>query len=156
MSTDFDALVAANMNTIANIARSYTNILDAQDLKQEILIQLWRGFQSFRGESAPKTWLYRVAINTAVSFQRREIKSRLGDAKNRSMRSDSAYSSGLSQNEILKEFVAVLNEVDRAVLMMYLDGLTAAEMENVLGIKANAISVRISRMKAKFEAQFVD
>ncbi len=156
MAIDFDSLITENINSIRNIARSYTNFRDSEDLMQEILIQLWRSHGNFRGDSRPETWLYRIAINTAITFQRQEIRNRKGKEKNRSLRTDGAFSAGLSQEEILQAFVGELNDVDRAVLMMYLDGLTAVEMESVLGVKANAINVRISRLKGKFEEQFVD
>jgi len=129
---------------------------DYEDLMQEILVQLWRSFGNFRGDSKFETWLYRIAINTAVSFQRSEIKERKGKEKNTLLQSNNASSGGLSHDEILHAFIKELNNIDRAVLMMYIDGLTAIEMESVLGIKSNAIKARVSRLKAKFSEQFVD
>ena len=156
MAIDFDSLITGNIRSIRNIARSYTSSRDAEDLVQEILIQLWRSHRTFRGDSAPDTWLYRIAINTAVTFQRKEIRNRKGQEKNRSLRTENAFSAGLSQDEVLELFVRELNDVDRVVLTMYLDGLTSGEMETVLGITANAINVRISRLKRKFENKFVE
>jgi len=156
MTTEFESLITKNSNTIRNIARSYTNMYDYEDLMQEILTQLWRSFASFRGDSKFETWLYRIAINTAVTYQRSEIKERKGSEKNTSLHSNNASLDGLSHDEILQTFIKKLNKVDSAVLMMYIDGLTANEMESVLGIKANAIKVRISRLKVKFQEQFVD
>ncbi|TQV88322.1 RNA polymerase sigma factor [Aliikangiella coralliicola] len=156
MTIDFESLITNNSSKIRNIARSYTNFHDYEDLMQEILTQLWRSHSRFRGDSKVETWLYRIAINTAVSYQRTEIKQRKVKEKSIAMKSVDAASQGLSHDEILHAFISTLNEIDRAVLMMYLDGLTASEMESVLGIKANAIKVRISRLKVKFREQFVD
>ncbi len=156
MTIEFESLISKNSKTIRNIARSYTNMYDYEDLMQEILVQLWRSFGNFRGDSKFETWLYRIAINTAVSFQRSEIKERKGKEKNTLLQSNNASSGGLSHDEILHAFIKELNNIDRAVLMMYIDGLTAIEMESVLGIKSNAIKVRVSRLKAKFSEQFVD
>jgi RNA polymerase sigma-70 factor (ECF subfamily) len=156
MTIEFESLISKNSKTIRNIARSYTNMYDYEDLMQEILVQLWRSFGSFRGDSKFETWLYRIAINTAVSFQRSEIKERKGKEKNTLLQSINASSGGLSHDEILQAFIKELNNIDRAVLMMYIDGLTTAEMESVLGIKSNAIKVRVSRLKIKFSEQFVD
>ena len=156
MSSDFESLIAKKLNTIRNIARSYTNSNEYEDLMQEILTQLWRSFGSFRGDSKIDTWLYRVAINTAVTYQRLEIKERITKEKSIYLKKDNTISHGLSEAEIFYAFVKELNDVDRAVLMMYLDCLTANEMESVLGITANAIKVRISRLKVKFREQFVD
>ena len=156
MTIDFESLIAKNSNTIRNIARSYTNFHDYEDLMQEIYTQLWRSYSSFRGDSKFETWMYRIAINTAITFQRLEIKERKGKEKNSSLLSEDTSPHGSSQDEILQAFVKELNDVDRAVLMMYIDGLTTPEMESVLGIKANAIKVRISRLKVKFREKFVD
>lgn len=156
MTIEFESLISKNSKTIRNIARSYTNMYDYEDLMQEILVQLWRSFGNFRGDSKFETWLYRIAINTAVSFQRSEIKERKGKEKNTLLQSNNVSSGGLSHDEILHAFIKELNNIDRAVLMMYIDGLTAIEMESVLGIKSNAIKVRVSRLKAKFSEQFVD
>ena len=156
MTIEFESLITKNSNTIRNIARSYTNLHDYEDLMQEILTQLWRSFSNFRGDAKFETWLYRIAINTAVTFQRTEIKERKGKEKITSLNRDINSSQGASHDEILHAFVHKLNDVDRAVLMMYIDGLTAKEMESVLGIKVNAIKVRVSRLKVKFSEQFVD
>ena len=156
MAIDFDMLISGNIRSIRNIARSYTSPRDSEDLVQEILIQLWRSHRNFRGDSTPETWLYRIAINTAVTFQRKEIRNRKGQEKNRSLLIDNSFAAGLSQDEVLELFVRDLNDVDRAVLTMYLNGLTSAKMEGVLGITANAINVRISRLKSRFEDKFVD
>jgi len=156
MTIEFEALLIKNINTIRNIARSYTNMYDYEDLMQEITTQLWRSYGSFRGDSKFETWLYRIAINTAVTFQRSEIKERKSKEKNILVPSISSASSGLSHAEILQNFTNELNNVDRAVLMMYIDGLTANEMESVLGITANAIKVRVSRLKVKFKELYID
>ncbi len=91
MAIDFDSLISENINSIRNIARSYTNFRDSEDLMQEILIQLWRSHGNFRGDSRPETWLYRIAINTAITFQRQEIRNRKGQEKNRSLRTDGTF-----------------------------------------------------------------
>lgn len=156
MAMDFDRLVKDNLRSIRRIALSYTNFSDAEDLMQEILIQLWRSFPKFRGDSKPQTWLYRVAINTAISFQRKEIRSRMALEINELIRTQGGLLDELPQEEILKQFVKGLGDLDRAVLTLYLDGVGATEMADVLGLTANAINIRISRLKDKFGKQFVD
>lgn len=156
MAMDFDRLVKDNLRSIRRIALSYTNFSDAEDLMQEILIQLWRSFPKFRGDSKPETWLYRVAINTAISFQRKEIRSRMALEIKELIRTQGGLLDELPQEEILKQFVKGLGDLDRAVLTLYLDGVGATEMADVLGLTANAINIRVSRLKDKFGKQFVD
>jgi len=154
MDIDFNSLISKCENSIRSIARSYSDFNDYEDLLQEILTQLWRSYSNFRGDSKIETWVYRIAINTAITYQRSEIKNRKG--KDASQKSEGTELDGPSQDEILRTFTNSIGKVDRAVLVLYLDGLTANEMESILGIKANAIKVRISRLKTKFKEQFVD
>ncbi|MCO7223401.1 RNA polymerase sigma factor [Pleionea sp. CnH1-48] len=156
MTIDYEQLIEANIRTIRNIARSYTALHDHEDLMQEIMIQLWRSRNNFRGDAKAETWLYRVAINTAISYQRSAIRERKNKAHKPLSSQEQLQLSGLSQEEILSTFVSQLNDVDRAVFVMYLDGLNASQMEEVLGTKANTIKVRISRLKTKFRETFVD
>lgn len=156
MKINFDTLLADNLATVRNIARSYTSYFEYEDLMQDICIQLWRSFKTFKGQSKVETWLYRVAINTAITYQRKEIKDRKGKAKMNSLNRQENTSDGLSEYEILNNFTEQLNDVDKAVLLMYLDNFSAKQMEAVLGIKDSTIRVRISRLKSNFESQFIE
>lgn len=71
----FEELAAANRRRIMAIARAYAPARDRQDLYQEILLQVWKSLGAFQGRSAPSTWIYRVALNTAITFRRRNAKS---------------------------------------------------------------------------------
>lgn len=156
MTVEFESLITKHSNTIRNIARSFCNSDDHEDLIQDILVQLWRSFSRFRGDSTFETWLYRIAINTAINYQRAVIKTRKGKENSESAQNITTSLDGLSHEQILQAFINQLNQVDRAVLMMYVDGFSSNEMESVLGIKANAIKVRVSRLKAKFNEQFIN
>jgi RNA polymerase sigma-70 factor (ECF subfamily) len=156
MKDSFDILIANNLRTIRSIARSYTSYLDYEDLMQDICVQLWRSFRKFKGESKAETWLYRVAINTAITHQRKEIRNRKGKEKITALEIPHQSSGGLSEQQILQSFTNELGDVDKAVLLMYLDNFSAKQMEGVLGIKENTIRVRVSRLKSKFEQQFIE
>jgi RNA polymerase sigma-70 factor (ECF subfamily) len=156
MKIDFDTLLADNLATVRSIARSYTSYFEYEDLMQDICVQLWRSFKSFKGQSKIETWLFRVAINTAITYQRKEIKDRKGKEKISSLNQQRNTSDGLSEHEILCNFTEQLNDVDKAILLMYLDNFSAKQMEAVLGIKDSTIRVRISRIKSNFESQFIE
>jgi len=120
-------------------------------------LRLWRSLPSFRGEAKIETWIYRVALNAAMTSVKETIKSRELRAA-LVVQSEVAESAapGANPADVLANFMAGLGDIDASVLMMYLDGLTADEMSSVLGISANAINVRINRLKQKFNDTYID
>ena len=156
MSAEFEALVGKNRRAIANIVRGYAFGREREDLEQEILTQLWRSFDSFRGDSKFETWLYRIAINTCVTFQRRVVRERQGSELLQGQANMEETRIGLSHDQLLQAFSHTLSEVERAIFIMYIEGLSSTEMESVLGIKASTIKVKVSRLKQKFKQQFVE
>jgi RNA polymerase sigma-70 factor, ECF subfamily len=160
MSETFENLINDNQRKIQNIAFSYADQNEREDLIQDILVQLWRSHDQFKGNSASTTWLYRVALNTAITYQRKKISDRKlsqqQPTKNSLNASEQTFKGGHSASHIIEAFSAQLNKIDRAVFVMYVDGLNASEMEAILGTSAGAIKVRINRLKAKFKEQFVD
>ena len=103
MTAEFEALITRHSNTIRSIARSYCSSHELEDLTQDILMQLWRSFSRFRGDSTFETWLYRIAINTAINYQRSEIKTRKGKEQSASTSALNITTSldGLSHEQIL-------------------------------------------------------
>lgn len=156
MTADFEELVRQNSGRIRRIAMRYADPGEVEDLVQEILLALWRSFAGFRGDSRVETWVYRVALNTALSGVRKKISSRRLDEIFKGMFREQSAPASMDEKDILTDFLNSLNEVDASVLMMMLDGMTPAEMEEVLGTSANAITVRINRIKRKFIDDHVD
>jgi RNA polymerase sigma-70 factor (ECF subfamily) len=157
MLQDFEELAREHGARIRRIARRYAAPGQVDDLVQEILVQLWRSYPSFRSEAKIETWIYRVALNTAMTHVKRSIRDReiqaAIDARSESV---PATQETTSMGDILASFLAVLGDIDASILMMYLDGLSAEEMSGVLGISANAIGVRINRLKQKFSDTYVE
>ncbi len=120
-------------------------------------MRLWRSLPTFRGEARIETWVYRVALNAAMtsvkdSIRRREVRASLTEKAGPPQSS----MPGSNPADVLTSFMAELGQVDASILMMYLDGLTAIEMSSVLGISDNAINVRINRLKEKFSEIYID
>lgn len=76
MKLKFEELIKQNLGRIRYIAKRYANNPDTEDLFQEILLQLWRSYDSFNEQSKAETWLYRVALNTAITSIRKSVKHR--------------------------------------------------------------------------------
>jgi RNA polymerase sigma-70 factor (ECF subfamily) len=125
---------------------------DRQDLFQEIIIQLWKSYPKFRGESKFSTWLYRIALNTAISDlrkQRRRITPIDPDHLPTQLQ-DMQYSK--EQEEQLQQLyaaIAQLTEVERALVMLFLEDKSYDEMEEILGINQNNLRVKMNRIKEK-------
>ena len=125
---------------------------DRQDLFQEIVIQLWRSYPSFRGEAKFSTWLYRIALNTAISDLRkqRHYITPLDPDYLPTQLKDIPYST--EREEQLQSLYAAidrLTEVEKALTMLYLEDKSYAEMEEILGIPQNNLRVKMNRVKEK-------
>ncbi|ULQ57529.1 sigma-70 family RNA polymerase sigma factor [Flavihumibacter rivuli] len=121
-----------------------------EDLFQEIILNAWKGYPSFRRESRFSTWLYRVALNTAISFYR---KSQKIVATSSYLDRDLDFpENGNEEEEALKSMYAAigsLSKVDKAVVMLYLEDYSYAEMGEILGISVNNVAVKMNRIKAR-------
>lgn len=125
---------------------------DREDLFQEILVQLWKSYPKFRGESKFSTWMYRIALNTAISDLRRH-KKRIPrvDPETQTL-SIHDPQPGPEQEDQLRQLYAAINqltEIERALVMLYLEDKTYQEMEEILGMSENSLRVRMNRIKEK-------
>jgi RNA polymerase sigma-70 factor, ECF subfamily len=149
----FDELVAANQRRIVAIARSFTRGDEYQDLCQEILLQMWRGMGGFQGRCAPATWVYRVALNTAISFRRKN--GRRIEFSTMPAGSEPPAPAGTENALIvLHEFLRSLGEIDRAVFLLYLEDLTYREMSEITGLTESNVGVHINRLKRLFTERY--
>ena len=141
------------------IVRSYARGADASDLYQEMLLQIWKGLPGFDGRSSGNTWVYRVALNTGMSYRRNESRRQsrvVVDESSADLAAETAppAESG-SELEILRRFLAGLNRADRAIFLMYLDELSYQEMAEVTGLSVSRVGVKIHRVKQAFLDQYV-
>jgi RNA polymerase sigma-70 factor (ECF subfamily) len=158
MPADFEQLIRLHGARIRRIASRYADSSSVDDLVQDILVRLWRSYPSFRSEAKIETWIYRVALNASMTHVRDSIRDRKGQAAmvTQSSSYSPASTATASMGSILAGFLRRLGDIDASILMMYLDGLSADEMSAVLGISANAIGVRVNRLKQKFTELYVD
>jgi len=128
---------------------------DREDLFQEIALQVWCSVDAFRGESAVATWLYRVALNTAIAWNRKEKRHQHGkeplEAANALLETASPRRN--PRLDWLYAQIAQLDEVDRSLALLMLDGFSYREMAGILGITENHVGVKISRIKMALAAK---
>ena len=154
----FLEIVEPNRRRLQGLARSFATGADRDDLYQEMLLQIWRSLDGFAGRSNPDTWVYRVALNTAISHRRRSRVRERHVASNRDIDPDGVpggTAGGREELRILEEFMAGLNEIDRALFALYLEDLSYREMAEVTGLSENHVGVRINRMKKRFTDTYI-
>ena len=141
--------------TVLKVARAYTLTAEEQeDLAQEILLQLWRSLPQFQGRASASTWVYRVALNTALGWHRKEGRRR---ARQQPLLKpedlpvaglDSAEQ--LQQREVVERLYAAIRQLPKAeaaLVLLYLDDLSYREIAEVLGISENNVGVKLNRAR---------
>ncbi len=125
---------------------------EREDLQQEMLIQLWKSYPSFRGEAQFSTWMYKVCLNVAIQYLRKVKKhysvftddSLLLDLPESRPNDDYEY-----QSRQLHQAIHQLSKIERAIIMLHLDKVPNPEIADIIGISTNYVGVRINRIKAK-------
>ena len=147
----FAQVVKDNRSTIYVVCYMFSN--DAEevaDLFQEVLVKLWNGYDSFQGKSDIKTWIYRVTLNTCVTIDRKKRR------RNRAMLSmDVDYFDSQEQEtaqvRILHERIARLQQLDRAIILLWLEQISYGEIGEIVGISAKNVSVRLARIRVQLK-----
>lgn len=132
----------------------YTNDRDARnDLFQEIVLQLWRSFPTFRGEAKITTWMYRIALNTAISGLRKQGRSiKTEDIREKHFNFSDDNDDTLEENyQKLQWAIRQLTEIERAMIMMALDEIPYDEIAETIGITQNNVRVRMNRIREKIK-----
>ena len=147
---DFISILERNIGIILKIARVYTNTLqDREDLIHDITLQMWKAFPGFEGRSKVSTWIYRIALNTALNYRRNSRKNHdfIDIPVDLLANKTDADSASDAQIELLYESIAELDEFNKAIILLYLDGKSHEEIAEISGISKTNVGTRISRIK---------
>lgn len=148
----FERHIQENELLIYKVCRMYAYTdADRQDLFQEIVIQLWKAFPKFKGQSKFSTWLYRVAINTAITGLRRQ-KNFIDSYEPGTLPQQVADTTSPEEEDRLKllyKAIDQLNHVEKAIVMLYMEEKTYEEMEDILGMSQGNLRVKMNRIKEK-------
>ena len=153
---DFVRIIQEHEALVYKVSKVYTNNPeDAQDLYQEIVYQLWKSFDSFRNESKISTWMYRIALNTAISYLNKEKR------KARLLPIDEGVLNRMDTNdhllderfEILYAHIRELSTVEKGIILLYLEGKSYDEMAVITGFTSTNIGTRLGRIKQKLISQ---
>ncbi len=154
LENEFVTLIQRNEGIIYKVTGLYSNTLEEeQDLKQEILLQAWKSFLRFRKDAKFSTWLYKLSLNVALNQlkkQKQKINTDYGIIAN-----DQMFEKNYDDNhELLFYLIKQLNEVDRMMMTLYLEGYGNLEIAEITGITANNVNVKIHRIKQNIIQQF--
>lgn len=131
------------------IIRAYAfTVMDREDLFQEIVIQVWRSIPSFRHEAAVTTWIYRISLNTAINWIRKERKHSHTETLDTVPQVLKENNNHVDERlEWLYEEISKLNAIDRSIALLLLDNFSYQEMADILGITKSNVGVKINRIK---------
>jgi RNA polymerase sigma factor (sigma-70 family) len=152
----FESLIDEHKKILYKVCHSYCrNRDDRDDLAQEIIIQLWRSFGGFDGRVRFSTWMYRIALNVAISFYRRE-STRMRHVISDDERLLNANDESVSQAQdlqLLYRFIEGLDPLNKALVLLHLDGNSYQEIAGVLGISETNVATKISRLKSTMKQE---
>ena len=151
---NFKEIIKEYHPILYKIGRVYTNDDDFDDLYQEMLIAIWKALKNFRGDSKISTWLYKVALNTALTYQRKNKfsflqKSNLDEIENIPFTHENSAIDREASIAALYDAIKQLKSDDRSLVLLYLEEKSYEEMAEILGILTSLVGVKINRVKKK-------
>jgi RNA polymerase sigma-70 factor, ECF subfamily len=158
----FKQIIEENSHRINSICRYYCpNAENRKDMYQEILVNIWKSLDKFRGESAMSTWIYRIAVNTSLSFTGKAYRNlNLHIDKDPQSMNILLDDDELEQKirteqhlELLETQLNLLSIIDKALITLLLEGLTMREIADVIGLTEPNVKVKIHRIKEQLKQQ---
>lgn len=154
-STDFKEFLEAHVGIVTKVCRVYTDTEeDFEDFFQEVSLQLWRSWGSFRGEAKRSTWVYRVALNVCLlqlRGQKRRPAWQALDPERVHLADDGSGNEREYQIQRLYHAIRQLKESERALMLLYLEDKSYKEMAEILGITITHVGVKVNRAKGKLK-----
>ena len=149
---EFETMVREHRSTIYTVCYMFSNDKDeVADLFQETLINLWRGSGTFRGESAPGSWIWKVALNTCITFDRKKRRGIQTEPLSMDIDLFDENAGDTRQIGLLRERIGRLGPFDRAIVLLWLENLSYEEIGQIVGITPSNVSVRLVRIKEQLK-----
>jgi len=154
---EFIDMLQTYKGIVYKIAKSYTyNTADHQDLIQEITLQLWKSYGQYNAQFRLTTWIYKISLNVAISFYRKiTIRSKYNAPLEEDVIDPSFDASANKQDEIdhLMKLIHQLDKINRAIIILYLDGVSHTDIAHILDISTSNVGTKIQRIKSSLEQQ---
>lgn len=157
-SQKFHQILEQHKGILLKVSRTYCrNVEDREDLIQEIMIQIWKSLHKYDGSSSITTWLYRISLNVAISYYRKSSRLISSDFTNTIEIVQFENVSGDDKQEKLDQlerFISELNEFDKALILLYLEDKSYAEMAEIMGLSLTNVGTKLNRIKEKLKQKF--
>lgn len=153
LQQQFEHLLTQHQKIIYKVCNLYCDDkTDREDLYQEICLQAWKSYASFKGEAQFSTWLYRVALNTAITFFKKE-KKQIATVYNDVLPELKTFNDTQIEEQFKAMYKAIgnLNKIDKALVMLYLEDYNYNQIGETLGITPNNVAVKMNRIKVKLK-----
>ena len=155
MSNDFyKAYILPFSGIIIKLCRAYTNSQeDFEDYFQEVCLQIWRSKENFRKESEWSTWVYRISLNVCLTLLKKKKNNVQHFVSDSLATEETEHNSAFSDESLnqLYEAIKQLSEIDRAIIMLYLEEKSYQEIADIIGTNPNNIGVRVQRIKMRLK-----
>lgn len=151
---NFIKIVESNQGIIKSLCNAYyKSYEDQKDVFQDIILQLWKSFETFRGESEISTWIYRVSLNTILAKVRNEKRKIATESISSA---ELKFSNAMADDdaELLNMVLQYLKGIDKAIVILYLEGYKNKEIAQILNLTATNVSTRLNRVKAELKVKF--
>ena len=155
IKSDFVKLIKENEGIIFKVTTFYTNNEhDQNDLYQEIVYQLWKSFDSFRNESKISTWMYRVALNTSITYLKKQKRRGTQVPIDRVILNKTDWSNSLHEEMVKTLYAQItkLNDLEKGIVLLYLEGNSYEEIANITGFTVTNVGTRLGRIKQKLKS----
>jgi RNA polymerase sigma factor (sigma-70 family) len=155
----FLSVIQSNKGIVYKIANSYCiNPEDRKDLIQEIIVQLWKSFDRYNVQYKYSTWIYRISLNVAISFYRKDNHRKKGSSTLSDSIINIVETSNASETEenigFLHQFISELKELDKALILLYLEEKSYKEIAEIMGISETNVATKIGRIKIVLQQKF--
>ena len=149
---EFSRLIEKNQGIIHKVTLVYTNsVVEREDLFQEICLQLWKSYPNFREEAKFSTWMYRVALNTAISSIRKRKNSFVFEPMKDNVGINDEPKNENESVKLLYRTISKLNQIDKAIILLWLEEKNYEEIASIIGITKSNVSVKLVRIKKRLE-----
>ncbi|MDN5204299.1 sigma-70 family RNA polymerase sigma factor [Fulvivirgaceae bacterium BMA10] len=156
LKQDFLKVIDKHQGIIKSLCHIYYHDFeDQRDTRQDIILQLWKSFTSFRGESNISTWIYKVSLNTILSKIKKEKRRPRNESLSHLHENKPVPSLNADDDlQFLNQLIQSLKELDKAVIILYLEGYKNNEIAQLIGLTPSNIGTRMNRIKATLKSKF--
>lgn len=155
----FLSVIDNHKGILYKVANNYCkNSEDKKDIIQEIIYQLWKAFDKYNPQFQYSTWIYRISLNTAISFYRKEksiSQNKINLTDSLFIVSDILFDQEIEDNlNLLQQFIHELKEIDKAIMLLYLEQKTHKEIAEIIGISESNVGTKVNRIKLLLSQKF--